>query len=188
MAPLLTSPLVDTAALAVQSTEMSAEAAKKVSVSSFSGRGVFDHSNSLVGAESELTRVCAHCASLVSFQERCIVIDQVPTCHLVPSVFSNLTPSCADQGCLVSNSIVRDIRCRDWVNKVQLFTGTNMRMCVQKHDWPQVTRKAASTSTVKLAEGNVSSKQTGRTPSPGHLGQGKTVAHAEQLAPAEYWS
>ncbi len=85
MTPFLASPLIDSAVLAVQSTEISAEAAKKVSVSSFSGRGVFDHSNSLVGAESELTRVCTHCASLISFQERCIIMDQVMTYLLVIS-------------------------------------------------------------------------------------------------------
>ena len=76
MTPLLASPLIDSAVLAVQSTEIAAEAAKNASSSS-SGRGVFDHSNSLIGSESEMTRICAHCAPLISFQERCIVIDQV---------------------------------------------------------------------------------------------------------------
>jgi hypothetical protein len=112
MAPLLASPLIDSAVLAAQSTEMSAEAAKKVSASSFSGRGVFDHSNSLVGAENELTRVCTHCASLISFQERCIIMDQVTNSHLeLFSVyvseyfcFITLTPFCTDKGCLVPNS------------------------------------------------------------------------------------
>jgi hypothetical protein len=79
MTPLLESPLIDSAPprramLAVKSTELSAQAAGKTSSS---GRGIFDHSNSLIGSESDMTRVCSQCASGVSFQERCIVVDQV---------------------------------------------------------------------------------------------------------------
>ena len=73
MTPLLASPLIDSSMLAVKSTELSAKAAEKTSSS---GRGIFDHSNSLIGSESDMTRVCS-CASGVSFQERCIVVDQV---------------------------------------------------------------------------------------------------------------
>jgi hypothetical protein len=62
MTPLLASPLIDSSMLAVKSTELS---------------GIFDHSNSLIGSESDMTRVCSHCAPVVSFQERCIVVDQV---------------------------------------------------------------------------------------------------------------
>ena len=64
MTPLLASPLIDSSMLAVKSTELSAS-------------GIFDHSNSLIGSESDMTRVCSQCASVVSFQERCIVVDQV---------------------------------------------------------------------------------------------------------------
>ncbi len=74
MTPLLASPLIDSSMLAVKSTELSAKAAEKTSSS---GRGIFDHSNSLIGSESDMTRVCSQCASVVSFQERCIVVDQV---------------------------------------------------------------------------------------------------------------
>lgn len=87
MTPLIASPLIDSAVLAVQSTEISAEAAKKASTTS-SGRGVFDHSNSLIGSESELTRVCTQCAPLISFQERCIVMDQVQKSLAVSFAFS----------------------------------------------------------------------------------------------------
>ncbi len=75
MTPLLSSPLIDSSILAVKSTEICAKAAGKASSSSL-GRGIFDHSNSLIGSESELSRACAHCASLIAFQERCIVVDQ----------------------------------------------------------------------------------------------------------------
>jgi len=63
MTPLLASPLIDSSMLAVKSTELSAS-------------GIFDHSNSLIGSESDMTRVCSQCASVVSLQERCIVVDQ----------------------------------------------------------------------------------------------------------------
>ncbi len=76
MTPLLASPLIDSSILAVKSTEICAKAAEKASSSS-SSRGIFDHSNSLIGSESEISRACAHCASLIAFQERCIVVDQV---------------------------------------------------------------------------------------------------------------
>jgi hypothetical protein len=49
---------------------------------------VFDHSNSLIGSESEMTRVCARCTPLISFQERCIVIDQVQKSFAVSFAFS----------------------------------------------------------------------------------------------------
>ena len=74
MTPLLGSPLIDSVALAVRSTEISAEVAKKAATS---GRGIFDHSNSLIGSESEMTRACSHCSPLIAFQERCILVDQV---------------------------------------------------------------------------------------------------------------
>ena len=61
--PLPASPFMDSSMLALKSTELSAS-------------GIFDHSNSLIGSESDMTRVCS-CASGVSFQERCIVVDQV---------------------------------------------------------------------------------------------------------------
>lgn len=96
MTPLLASPLIDSAVLAVQSTEIAAGAAKTASSSS-SGRGVFDHSNSLIGSESEMTRICAHCAPLISFQERCILIDQVQKSLQFLSHFldSKTSKSCA---------------------------------------------------------------------------------------------
>jgi hypothetical protein len=61
--PLPAPPFIDSSMFAVKSTALSAS-------------GIFDHSNSLIGSESDMTRVCS-CASGVSFQERCIVVDQV---------------------------------------------------------------------------------------------------------------
>ena len=82
MTPLLASPLIDSSMLAVKSTELSMAKAAEKAFSS--GRGIFDHSNSLIGSESDMTRVCSQCASFVSFQERCIVVDQVTaaTCFI----------------------------------------------------------------------------------------------------------
>ncbi len=75
MTPLLGSPLLDSVPLSVHSTEMSAQVAKKAAAS---GRGgIFDHSNSLVGSESEMSMACAHCKPLIAFQERCVLVDQV---------------------------------------------------------------------------------------------------------------
>ena len=74
MTPLLGSPLLDSVPLSVPITKMSAEVAKKAAAS---GRGIFDHSNSLIGSESEMTRACAHCSPLIAFQERCVLVDQV---------------------------------------------------------------------------------------------------------------
>ncbi len=83
MSPLLTSPLVDSVALAAHGTKIAAEVAKKVATS---GRSIFDHSNSLIGSESEMTRACAHCSPLIAFQERCILVDEVKMicCCCVP--------------------------------------------------------------------------------------------------------
>ena len=89
MAPLLASPLLDSPVLAEKSTEMCAKAAGKASTSS-SGRGsfgIFDHSNSLIGTESDVARTCSHCAHTVAFQQRCIVVDQVRHLNRVVSFF-----------------------------------------------------------------------------------------------------